>query len=129
RFRLGKFRKTRFRNSQKLNSPIKSPFGPFQYGRNHSRDPKFKGVPKPLQGDNLGQFMLRRPGHAYEDYSLLFLTGFWFKTFCLTSYYSFTKIEESSAPRDWDYWKKETAAFDFEDLTRKRCGLMENKMV
>lgn len=37
--------------------------------------------------------MLRRLGHAYELYPLIFLTGVWFSMFCFVVYYSFTKIE------------------------------------
>ncbi|XGW01644.1 hypothetical protein V3C99_014064 [Haemonchus contortus] len=110
--------------------------GFFSYGRNYSRDPKFKGVNKPLQGDTPGQFLFRRLGHAYEVYPLLFLAGFWFTIFCATAYYSFTKIEiwfdrsKSMAPWDWErsrdsYWKKGTVAFDLEGKTRQRCELME----
>ncbi|KAK5964198.1 hypothetical protein GCK32_016631 [Trichostrongylus colubriformis] len=110
--------------------------GFFSYGRNLSRDPKYKNAQKPLQGDTPAQFLFRRLGHAYEVYPLLFLAGFWFTIFCATAYYSFTKIEvwmdrsKSVAPWDWErtrdsYWKKGTVAFDLEGKTRQRCELME----
>ena len=65
--------------------------------------------------------MLRRLGHAYEVYPLIFLTGAWFILFCGAVYWSFGKIEiwldrsNSTAPWDWErirdnYWKKPTVA-------------------
>uniref|UniRef100_A0A0K0D0N8 NADH dehydrogenase [ubiquinone] 1 beta subcomplex subunit 11, mitochondrial n=1 Tax=Angiostrongylus cantonensis TaxID=6313 RepID=A0A0K0D0N8_ANGCA len=110
--------------------------GFFKYGRNLSRNPKLKGVPKPQPGDTLASFMFRRLGHAYEVYPLFFLAGFWVVISCATIYYSFTKIEvwldrsKSYSPSDWErardnYWRKGTLAFDFEGRTRQRCELME----
>ncbi|KHJ75270.1 hypothetical protein OESDEN_25114 [Oesophagostomum dentatum] len=69
----------------------------------------------------LFSFMVRRLGHAYEVYPLIFLAGFWFVIFLATAYYSFTKIEiwldrsKSMAPWDWErsrssYYKQGTVA-------------------
>uniref|UniRef100_A0A914Q2W9 Uncharacterized protein n=1 Tax=Panagrolaimus davidi TaxID=227884 RepID=A0A914Q2W9_9BILA len=108
--------------------------GYFSYERDVSRD---KRAPNPQKlGDTPMRFLLRRLGHAYEIYPLIFLTGAWFVVFCYVVYYSFEKVEiwldrsQQTAPWDWsrirnNYWKKPTLIFDRSGATHQRLEIME----
>ncbi|PAV76021.1 hypothetical protein WR25_02838 [Diploscapter pachys] len=109
--------------------------GYFEYSRNPSRDPKWKG-PVPQKGDLPVTFLTRRLGHAYEIYPLFFLVGVWFVVFCGFSLWSFGKVEvwldrsQKLPPWDWtkirdNYWKLPTVVYDPEGKTRRRCEIME----
>ncbi|PAV75708.1 hypothetical protein WR25_09389 [Diploscapter pachys] len=109
--------------------------GYFEYSRNPSRDPKWKGsVPQP--GDLPMSYLTRRLGHAYEVYPLFFLVGAWFVACCGICWWSFAKIEvwldrsQELPPWDWerirtDYWKKPAVAYDPTGKMSHRCELME----
>ncbi|PAV86385.1 hypothetical protein WR25_15380 [Diploscapter pachys] len=136
RFRVGTLLVRRWASSATGAVPyariqIKKPEGEegyFEYSRNPSRDPKWKG-PVP-------QFLTRRLGHAYEVYPLFFLVGVWFVVFCGFSLWSFGKVEvwldrsQKLPPWDWtkirdNYWKLPTIVYDPEGKTRRRCEIME----
>ncbi|CAD5206630.1 unnamed protein product [Bursaphelenchus okinawaensis] len=111
-----------------------NPNGFIRYERDVSRDPRVK-VPQ-KQGDTPLRFMLRRLGHAYEVYPLIFLVGVWFVLFCYVTWFSFDKVEvwldrsQKTAPWDWErirnnYWKKNTVIGDINGFTHKRLEIME----
>ncbi|KAH7728599.1 defective mitochondrial respiration family member protein 1 [Aphelenchoides avenae] len=113
-----------------------SAHGHFAYERNVSRDPKSKNPQ--MMGDTPTRqaFMLRRLGHAYEVYPLIFLVSAWFVLFVVTVWYSFGKVEvwldrsQDKAPWDWErirdkYWKMNTVLGDINGITHQRLEIME----
>ncbi|VDK58391.1 unnamed protein product [Anisakis simplex] len=107
--------------------------GHFKYERDWSRDGQYIAQ-KP--GDTPSRVLLRRLGHAYEIYPILFLIGVWAVLFCGIVYISFDKIEvwvdrtSSKSPWAWErirnnYWKQHTLTFDKEGVSHKRCLMME----
>ncbi|PAV76023.1 hypothetical protein WR25_02840 [Diploscapter pachys] len=109
--------------------------GYFDYSRNPSRDPKWKG-PVPQEGNFPVTFLTRRLGHAYEIYPLFFLMSFVIVSICTICWWSFGKVEvwldrsQKLPPLDWErihdnYWKFHTLAYDPEGKTRRRCEIME----
>ncbi|MFH4978845.1 hypothetical protein AB6A40_005554 [Gnathostoma spinigerum] len=107
--------------------------GHFEYERYWSRDKRF--APQ-RPGDTPARFLLRRLGHAYEVYPLIFLVGAWFCAFCVIAYVSLGKVEvwldrgQKKAPWDWErirdnYYKQHTVIYDIFGNTHGRLEIME----
>ncbi|GMT04879.1 hypothetical protein PENTCL1PPCAC_27053, partial [Pristionchus entomophagus] len=116
--------------------------GFFSYTRNWSRDKSFNLSEAPQKGDTPMFFLLRRVGHAYEVWPLIFLTALWAGVFCWYTITAFNKNEvlldrsKNVAPWDWSrikdkYWKMQTLMFDSTYIfggkadTHKRLEIME----
>ncbi|GMR60986.1 hypothetical protein PMAYCL1PPCAC_31181 [Pristionchus mayeri] len=120
--------------AKQLSSPAEVGF--FSYTRNWSRDKKYDLSQAPQKGDTPKDFLLRRLGHAYEVYPLIFLTSLWVVLFTFACYWSFDKVEiwldrsKDDAPWAWErirdkYWKMNTIVFDLDGRTHKRLEIME----
>ncbi|KAE9551189.1 hypothetical protein FO519_005602 [Halicephalobus sp. NKZ332] len=108
--------------------------GFFKYERDVSRDRRFLLPQK--KGDTPMRFLLRRLGHAYEIYPLIFLLTFLFTMLGYIVYVSFEKVEiwldrsQEKPPWDWErirgkYWKQPTVIFDPDGRTHRRLEIME----
>ncbi|VDK43840.1 unnamed protein product [Anisakis simplex] len=119
--------------SAKKQLEVNTDEGHFNYQRYWSRDKRFAAQ---APGDTPARFMLRRLGHAYEVYPLIFLAGLWFCAFLVIVYVSVGKVEvwldrsQEEAPWDWsrirdNYYKQHTVMFDVFGNTHQRLEIME----